>query len=93
LSQAESAINGTVHNLQPWFVDLVSEVGLDVALRLTEDATRQYTGNYFYEELQGLADATGLTVGPKLAFPCFFIVVVILVILVIVTFHLRSCNV
>jgi hypothetical protein len=63
LSQVESALNGTAHNLKPWFVDLVAEVGLDATLRLTEDATRQYTGVYFYEELQGLADATGLTVG------------------------------
>lgn len=60
--QVESAINGTVHNLKPWFVDLVSEVGLEVGLDLTMELTRPYTGNYFYEEMQGLADATGLSV-------------------------------
>eukprot|EP00043_Microstomoeca_roanoka_P004787 m.51843 g.51843 ORF g.51843 m.51843 type:complete len:440 (+) comp12654_c0_seq1:210-1529(+) len=58
--QVESAINGTVHNLQPWFLQMVADFGLDVALDLTTDATRKYTGDYFYEEMQGLADASGV---------------------------------
>eukprot|EP00049_Salpingoeca_infusionum_P004226 m.75950 g.75950 ORF g.75950 m.75950 type:complete len:455 (-) comp12468_c0_seq1:238-1602(-) len=61
--QVEEAINGSVSkNLQPWFLKLVSDVGLDVALDLTMDITRKYTGDYFYQEMQGLADATGLSV-------------------------------
>eukprot|EP00056_Hartaetosiga_gracilis_P018864 m.12224 g.12224 ORF g.12224 m.12224 type:complete len:441 (-) comp7141_c0_seq1:1530-2852(-) len=61
-NQVESAINGTIHNLQPWFVDLITEFGLDAALDLTMDATRPFTGDYFYQEMQGMADATGLDV-------------------------------
>ncbi|EGD79182.1 hypothetical protein PTSG_09912 [Salpingoeca rosetta] len=59
--QVESAINGTIHNLQPWFLKLVADFGLDVALDLTTDATRPFTGEYFYEEMHGMADATGLS--------------------------------
>lgn len=59
-AQVEQAINGSVHNLKPWFVDLISEVGLDAALDLTTDATEAYTGKWFTDEMHGLADATGL---------------------------------
>ena len=31
---------------------------LDVALDLETDITRQYTGDYFFEELHGIADAS-----------------------------------
>jgi len=60
-SQVEQAINSTFHKLRPWFVDLVSEFGMDTALDLTYDATRRYTGKYFEEEIRGMADATGLS--------------------------------
>ena len=30
-AQIESALNGTVHNLQPWFVEAVASVGMQVA--------------------------------------------------------------
>jgi len=58
--QVEGAINGTVHNLQPWFLKMVADFGLDVALDLTADATAEYTGQYFFEEMHGMADATGI---------------------------------
>jgi len=58
--QVEAALNGTFHNLKPWFVRMVAELGMDVALDLTYDATRPYTGVYFEEEIKGMADATGI---------------------------------
>ena len=33
---------------------------LDVALDLEIDVTRKYTGQYFFDELKGLADASGV---------------------------------
>ena len=35
---------------------------MDAALELTEAGTRPFTGPYFYKEMQGMADATGLPV-------------------------------
>jgi len=36
--------------------DEIMYLGLDVALQLTEDATRPFTPDYWFEELQGLVD-------------------------------------
>ncbi len=33
---------------------------LDVALDLETAITKKYSGSYFYEEMKGMADATGL---------------------------------
>jgi hypothetical protein len=60
--QAAQAINGTDHHLKPWFVDLVADIGVESALALTYDVTRPYTGDYFDAELQGMADATNVTI-------------------------------
>ena len=40
---------------------------LDIALEMTEAATRPFTGKYFYEELQGIADGCDVSVSPQ---PC-----------------------
>lgn len=58
--QVIGAINGTVHIFKPWFLEDVADKGLDVALDLELDVTRLYTGEYFFQEAKGLADATGL---------------------------------
>ncbi|XP_045191450.2 protein dcd1B-like [Mercenaria mercenaria] len=58
--QVTEAINGTVSIFKPWFLKDVADKGLDVALDLEIDVTRPYTGEYFFEEAKGLADATGL---------------------------------
>jgi len=39
---------------------MIADLGLDVALEATELLTRYYTPSYFYDEFQGLADATGV---------------------------------
>jgi len=44
-----------------WFKDLLAVIGLDAALDLTYDLTKDYTGPYFFEELQGIANASGLS--------------------------------
>jgi isopenicillin-N N-acyltransferase-like protein len=56
--EAEAAINGTFHHLKPWFVDLLADFGLEEALDLTLDATKAWTGDYYFDEMQGMADST-----------------------------------
>ena len=43
-----------------WFADLIADLGLDLALDFTIDATAYFTGEWFYEEMHGLADGAGL---------------------------------
>jgi len=52
----EGIING-FDWLPPWVRDDIAKVGLEVLLELTLDATRPYTPNYWFEEIQGLHDA------------------------------------
>jgi len=40
---------------------LIAEMGLDAALDLTYDLSKAYTGPYFFEELQGLSDGSGVS--------------------------------
>lgn len=58
--QVVLAINGSVHIFKPWFIKDVADKGLDVALDAEIDVTRPFTGEYFFQEAKGLADATGL---------------------------------
>jgi isopenicillin-N N-acyltransferase-like protein len=51
--QATDEVNG----IPTWLVDDVVSFGLDVLLDLTFELTKNFTGDYFYEELQGMADA------------------------------------
>eukprot|EP01102_Stenamoeba_stenopodia_P020893 TRINITY_DN8296_c0_g1_i1.p1 TRINITY_DN8296_c0_g1~~TRINITY_DN8296_c0_g1_i1.p1 ORF type:complete len:480 (-),score=84.84 TRINITY_DN8296_c0_g1_i1:72-1430(-) len=57
--QVEEAINGTVKWIPQEVAKYISAVGLDVALDATWEATRDFTGDYFWDEMQGLADASG----------------------------------
>jgi hypothetical protein len=53
-SQVEKALPGWI----PAFLEkLIADFGLDAALDLTEELTRTYTGQYFYDELKGLSDS------------------------------------
>jgi hypothetical protein len=58
--QVEQAINGTIDFLPSWFLRDVADVGLDVALDLEILATQYYSGDYFLQEINGLADASGV---------------------------------
>jgi len=42
-------------------IDYIVNLGLDALLDLTFEATRYFTGSYFFEELHGLADASGVS--------------------------------
>ena len=57
--QFVSAINGTVPWIPEWAAEWVADVGLGIALDLTYDATKKYSGQYFFDEMRGIADATG----------------------------------
>jgi hypothetical protein len=46
--------------LPPWLAYLVSDLGLQAALEAYYYMTKPYTGDYFYQELQGIADASGV---------------------------------
>jgi len=48
--------------LPTWLGDFVAKYGIEVALQLFVDMTRPYSGEYFYDELQGIADASGIDV-------------------------------
>ena len=46
------AINGSVPWIPPAIAEWIAKVGLEVALDLTYDATKPFTGDYFFEELR-----------------------------------------
>ncbi|CAE7921102.1 dcd1A, partial [Symbiodinium sp. KB8] len=46
--------------LPEWLADMIEDVGLDVALGLTYDLTKNFTGQYFFDEMRGMSDATGI---------------------------------
>lgn len=56
-NQVENAIEGY---LPAWLAELVATLGLDAALDFTEWATKEYTNPTFYDEMRGIADASGV---------------------------------
>lgn len=58
--QFQQAINGTVPWIPPKMAAWAAKVGLGVALDLTADITKKYTGKYFFDEMRGLADGAGI---------------------------------
>ena len=54
------AINSSVPWLPKGIAKWVSKVGLDVALDGTWDLTEKYTGQWFKDEIKGLADGSGV---------------------------------
>jgi hypothetical protein len=57
----ESQVTVVMKKVPPEIAVVIANEGLDAALDLTYDATKQYTGDYFYEELRGLADGGGVS--------------------------------
>lgn len=45
--------------LPTWLADLIADVGLSAALDVTYELSYEWSGSYFYEELHGIADASG----------------------------------
>ncbi|KAL4234138.1 hypothetical protein ACF0H5_005791 [Mactra antiquata] len=61
VDEAYKGINGSVPCwFKSWFIKDIATLGLTAALDLEIRLTKRYTGDYFYEEAQGLADATGV---------------------------------
>jgi len=60
-AQVEEAINGSTIGkaIPPDVLAWIANVGLDVALDATSNMTAPYTGEYFFEEMHGMADAGG----------------------------------
>lgn len=56
--QFVEAINSTVEWIPQDIAEYVAEKGLEVALDITYDLTKKFSGSYFFEEMQGIADAT-----------------------------------
>jgi len=55
----ESQVDQFLGDLPVYLQNLIADFGLDVALDFTYEATYNYTPPHFYQELQGLADASG----------------------------------
>ncbi|XP_077988522.1 protein dcd1A-like [Glandiceps talaboti] len=61
--QVIEELNGTLPGfVRPWFLKDVANIGLEVALDLEAAATKPYTPNHFFEEMQGMADASGVNI-------------------------------
>jgi len=50
-----------LQQLPVWLQDLIADVGLDIALDVTYDWTKNFTGDYIYQEMQGLADGGNIS--------------------------------
>lgn len=62
-SQIINEVNKTTQGFfRPDFLKDVSDFGLDVALDIEFAMTNKFTGKYFNEQIQGMADATGLEI-------------------------------
>jgi len=56
----EKGINGSVPWLPKGIAEWIARVGLGVALDITYDLTEKYTGQWFKDEMKGLADGSGV---------------------------------
>jgi len=59
--KGEAEKESFLKTLPKWLADWVADLGLRAALEATEIITAPWTGAYFYDELQGLADGLGMT--------------------------------
>lgn len=53
-------LNEFLPDLPDWFIQDIAEGGIEWALEKTTNVTQEFTPQYFDQELQGLADASGL---------------------------------
>ncbi len=58
--QAERAINGSSSTIDPATAKWIAENGLKFVFDLTSDWTKPYTGAYFFDEMRGLAESSGV---------------------------------
>ena len=55
----ESQVVQILKMLPEWLAKILANEGLDAALDLTWELTKKYSGDYFFEEMQGIADGSG----------------------------------
>jgi len=60
-SYMESQVDQVLQSLPPWLQNILANLGLDAALDVTWEITKDFTGPYFFEELHGIADASGVS--------------------------------
>ena len=60
--QAALAINGTAKWIPPSVAKWVATVGVNAALDATHELTKKHTGEWFEQEIQGLAKGSGVSV-------------------------------
>eukprot|EP00762_Andalucia_godoyi_P002733 ANDGO_04502.mRNA.1 Protein dcd1A len=56
----EAEVDQILSKVPKWMVNFIVKNGLNAALDLTWDATTKYTPQRYYDEMKGLADATGI---------------------------------
>jgi len=56
-SYLESEIENVIPFLPVWLQEMIGNFGLDVALDLTYELSKDYTPTHFYDEFRGIADA------------------------------------
>jgi isopenicillin-N N-acyltransferase-like protein len=56
----EKQVTSILQSLPDWLAKLIADFGLDAGLDFTYELTRHNTGIYFFEEMQGIADGSGI---------------------------------
>jgi len=56
----EKQVDEAIHFLPEWLRNVIEVEGVEAALELTYVATRSYTKDYFFEEMRGIADGSGM---------------------------------
>lgn len=59
-NQVERAINGSSSTIDPATAKWIAENGLKFVFDVTSDWTKPYTGQWFFDEMRGIADASGV---------------------------------
>jgi len=56
----EETVEKVLPTLPPWLAQLISDIGLDLALDGTYEATRYWTNPEIFEEMRGVSDGAGV---------------------------------
>lgn len=60
MTHVEEEVDQYIKFLPKDLQNMIAKLGLDAVLDLTHELTKKYTSEYFYEEMRGLADGSGL---------------------------------
>lgn len=56
----ESQVEDILKAVPEWLAKIIADEGLSAALDLTWELTKKYSGEYFFQEMQGISDASGV---------------------------------